>query len=108
MCGKASPYRSRFIFQSSEAAPRAGGVASSENRLTSRKGRAFPHIGRQSRAFAKPLHKFLNSRFNLGLGIIAEQPACFRDIGKGLRDVAGLSWLPVDLSTSMQRLLKQR
>src|SRR5260221_11674110 len=108
MIGKALPYRIRFIFQSSEAAPRAGGVASSKNRLTSRKGRAFPHIGRQSRASTKPLHELRYSGFNLRLRIVAKQMACFCDIGESLGHIAGLPWLSINFSAQVQRLLQKR
>ena len=58
-------------------------------------------------AGTKPLHELRYSRFNLRLGIIAEQPPRFRNVRESLRHVPRLRWLRIDFSSQVQRLLQK-
>ena len=68
-------------------------------------------IARQTKVgrtpLAKPFDEFLNARFNLSLGIIAEQLSCFGYIREGLRHIAWLWRLPINLRAPAERVFQE-
>ena len=56
----------------------------------------------------KPLDKAVQALFDLGFWVVAEQGARFRDVGKGLRNVAWLWRLAIDDGVRVEFLFEER
>ena len=61
---------------------------------------------RRASSIAKPFDESLNAFLNLSLRTVAEQPARFRNIRKGLWHIARLHRLPIDFGALAERVFQ--